>query len=209
MTTRRRGATLGIHHTALIEGVTIRGPIETCSIGPYAVIGYNYENIRAKFYSQKANAVSEFVEFGSGVFVGAHAIVCAGASLGPDTIVEHQCYVGEQSSLGSRCFVRYGAKIFRRVKIGKDCVISGFVCNDTVLKDGVNFFGKSVHRYLDRTVGVAEQAPVIGEGAYVGYDALIVGGVSIGTHAVVKTRAIILSSVPDNHVVEAGDIYRG
>lgn len=200
---------MAIHGTAIIEGVTLRGPIETCSVGPYAVIGYCYENARAKFYSVNPKTVGKYVDFGARAFVGAHTIISAGTSIGQDSIVEHQCFVGEETMIGERCFIRYGAKLFRRVKVGNDCIVSGFVCNDTIFEDGVVFYGSTLHRFLNRVIGVPEPAPTVREGAYIGYNALLVGGIQIGKGAVIKASAIILKSVPDNHVVEAGDTYRG
>jgi acetyltransferase-like isoleucine patch superfamily enzyme len=200
---------VGVHDTAIIEGVSLRGAVHDCYIGPHAVIGYDYEIARAQFYHVEQKPVSRFVDIGSGVFVGSHAIISAGVSLGENTVVEHQCFVGENTNIGKRCFIRYGAQVFRRVIIGDDCVVGGFLCNDSQLENNVDFFGRTVHRYLGRTRTVPEAAPLIREGAFVGFDALLIGPIAIGRKAIVKARATILNSVPDGAVVEAGETYRG
>lgn len=82
---------------------------------------------------------------------------------------------------------RTSLEIYRRIMIGRICVVSGFLCNDTILEDNVTFHGKIIHRFLDRQVGIPEPSPRICKGAFVGFNSSIIGPVTIGENAVIKT----------------------
>ena len=196
-----------VHPSACIS-VEVRGDLDLCYIGPNVVIGYEYSYHRAKFHDNSPSPPKPYVVIGNDVFIGANTVIASGASIGKSTIIEHNCFLGEDSSIGTNCFIRYQAQIFRRVTIGNSCIISGFLCNNAILEDNVTFHGTAIHRYLDRVSGVPEPSPKICSGAFVGFNATIVGQIVVGERAVIKTGAIVLSSVPSGKIIGAGEVYR-
>ncbi len=197
-----------IHPHAIIQGeVIFKGSEYT--IGPYAVLGYDYSEKRSVFHSNgyiKKDKKPLLV--GANVFIGSHAIISSGCTIEDKTIIEHQCFIGEESIIGEDSFIRYQSQIYQRVKIGRNCVIGGFLCNDSIIENNVHFFGKTIHVYLNRKSEGRDPAPVIKKGAFIGQNALIVGGVTIGKESVIKAGAIILKSVPENSIVAAGEVFR-
>lgn len=197
----------GVHPSACIT-VEVRGDLKSCCIGPNVIIGYEYSHHRSKFYDNSPSPPKPYVIIGSDVFIGPNTVIASGASIGESTIVEHNCYLGEDTSIGTNCFIRYQAQIFRRVTIGHSCVISGFLCNNTIVENDVTFHGIAIHRYLDRVSGIPEPSPKICSGAFVGFNATLVGPIVVGERAVIKTGATVLSSVPAGKIVGAGEVYR-
>lgn len=179
-----------IHPTAIVSADTV---IATdVEIGPYAVIGYDCAPARARYYGhppRQTPRAPTIIE--TGTFVGPHAIVGAGASIGENTIIEPGCYIGEESRLLSGGFIRYGARIYSYVNIGTDCVIAGFVCNHTTIGSRVAFFGSTVHRFAGIRVGQHEPAPTLEDDVIVGFGAVIIGGVTLPRGTIVKAGNII------------------
>lgn len=196
-----------IHHSASV-GVQIKGSCKNLQISQFAVIGYDYSEQRAKFYNSKASPPPSVVFFGDDIFVGPNTIISSGSTIGNSTTIEHNCYIGEDSKIGDNCFIRYKAEIYRSVSIGNNCVVSGFLCNDTILENNITFHGRTIHRFLDRVPGSPEPSPQICEGAFVGFNATIVGPIVVGANAIIKTGATVLASVPEGRVVNTGEIYR-
>lgn len=193
-----------VHPTAILApGVVLDEDVE---IGPYAVVGYDFSAARARYYRRTTPETRRNpTVLGEGVFVGAHAVVGSGAAIGRGTIIEPGCYVGEQSRVLAGGFIRYGARIYSRVDIGRDCVLGGFVCNDTKIGDRVAFFGAAVHRFVSIQGGQREPAPTIEDDVLVGFGAVIIGGVTVPRGTIVKAgtvkRAVcsrgVRSSAPD------------
>ena len=142
----------GVHPSACIT-VEVRGDLKSCCIGPNVIIGYEYSHHRSKFYENSPSPPKPYVIIGSDVFIGPNTVIASGASIGESTIVEHNCYLGEDTSIGTNCFIRYQAQIFRRVTIGHSCIISGFLCNNTIVENDVPFM---VLLFIDTLIGFQE-----------------------------------------------------
>lgn len=129
-------------------------------------------------------------------------------------------------SLGSRSRIsrntrllalkRYGTQVFSpHISIG-DNVSIGFGCtlscvnqleigHDVTIGDNV-YIADSHHDYSNPALGVLDQPLLpgritIGQGAWVGYGAFIVGNVSVGERSVVGANSVVTRSVPAYTVV--------
>ena len=153
----------------LLEGAT--------RIGSHAVIGP---------YSQLTDT-----EVADGASV--RQSVCDGASIGPD------------ASVGPFTFLRPGARLERAAKAG------GFVevkkstigvgskvphlsyVGDTTIGEGVNFSAGAVTVNYD---GADKHPTIIGDGAFIGCDTMLVAPVTVGTGAYVAAGSTLTDDVP-------------
>lgn len=195
-----------IHPTVIIEGNVEIG--KKVIISPFCYIGYSYSNTRREYYGN-IKKVSEgkrkITYIGDNTFIGPNVIIGEGAKIGVNCLIEQNCFIGEYTEIGMHTFIRYGCQIYRHVKIGNDCIISGFICNNTKIGNNVEFFGKCIHRYLGRNIDRDEPAPVIGNNVFVGFNALIIGGIRIGNGVTTKVGAIVTKDLNDNEIVNAGE----
>ena len=126
-----------------------------------------------------------------------------------DFVNLYGCEIGDNSSIGP--FV----EIQKNVVIGNGCKIQShsFICEGVTLGDGV-FIGHSVSFTNDlfpRAVNADGKRLEEGEwtlvethvknGASIGTGATILGGITIGEHALVGAGAVVVKDVPDYAIV--------
>lgn len=178
------------------HGVILYGRVKIekgTRIGDYCVLG-------APMYEQVRDSESPLItSIGSKVFVGAHAVVYNGAKIKNQVIIDEACSIGCESVIGGGSRLLYRAQVHWRVRIGERCVIGGFCCDRAVIQNNVKMFGKLVHR-MDRPSqpwDTEEPSPVIRAGAFIGFNALVVGGVTVGAGGRVAAAATVNKNVPD------------
>lgn len=138
-------------------------------------------------------------------YVGYFAVVGAGSVLSEGVIVDDHCSIESDVTIGERSLVIYRSQVCNEARVGRGCVIGGFIAERVVVGDEVRVFGKIVHTQRDPSTGwdalaSAEPSAILETGAFVGFDALVVGGVVIGPRAYVCAGAIVTRDVPAMHV---------
>ena len=138
-------------------------------------------------------------------YIGYFAVVGAGSVLSEGVIVDDYCCIESDVNIGERSLVIYRSQICNEARVGRGCVIGGFIAERVVVGDGVRVFGKIVHRHHDPSAGwdapaSAEPSATVEPGAFIGFDALVVGGVVIGQMAYVCAGAIVTRDVPARHI---------
>lgn len=130
---------------------------------------------------------------GNNVRIGAFCAISMGAALADCVVVDHYCRVGA-SEVGRGTRLLYGARVHDDAKIGSCCVIGGNVPDRTRIGNGVKHFGRMAHipRRGKDWDDADDPAPVIEDSVLVGANALIVGGVHIGTGACIKAGAAVM-----------------
>lgn len=137
----------------------------------------------------------------------------------PATISNRQCIeLGNRVSIGSRSFIsivktgnnRPTFVVGDDVTIGSNfcvsCIDSVRIGNKVLMADRV-FIGDCYHDYRDITTPVIDQpmkamgAVVIEDGAFIGINAVILPGVTIGRNAVVGASSVVTDDVPNYAVV--------
>ncbi len=102
---------------------------------------------------------------------------------------------GDTLSLGDRVFISQHCTVSGSVRIGADTLIGGYV---TII-DGNHVIGDT-DRPISAQGGV--QKPIdIGRDVWIGTNAVILQGISIGDHAVVAANATVTKDVPAWSVV--------
>ena len=109
-------------------------------------------------------------------------------------------------TIGARTFIGPFVEITRGVTVGADCKIEShaFLCDGLTVEDGV-FVGHGVmftnDLYPRFNRQVQRLKTVVREGASLGSNATIIGGICIGRYAVVGAGAVVTRDVPDYAIV--------
>ena len=128
------------------------------------------------------------IAIGSGVFVGAGAWLQVLDGESDDVAI----VIGDESSFSGGCVLSAASSI----RLGRDVGLARNV-----------YIADHTHAYDDPTRSVDDQGitqiqPVeIGDGAWLGENAFVMPGVSIGKHAVVSANSVVTRDVPDYTVV--------
>lgn len=112
-----------------------------------------------------------------------------GTSLYPNLVWGGTVRIGKGSEIGERCRI----SIANSLDFGEKVLLSPNV-----------YITDCDHEYRDINVPVIDQGIVqrgqmvsIGEGSYIGINAVIVGNVKIGKHCVIGANSVVTKDVPD------------
>jgi len=144
-------------------------------------------------------------EVHEGAWVGEFTTIGQGATIGAGSMIEDYASIGPGSTIGSGVVVTSRSTVAVGATVGDDSVINGFVCDFAKVGRGCKMAGELIHRSIDPTPGwddptAEEPAPQIGDGAFVGWRAVIIGGVNIGKGAYVCAGALVSRDVPAGHI---------
>ena len=92
-----------------------------------------------------------------------------------------------------------------RRTVGDGSVIKGHIGDGARIGARCRVAGDLIHRQLDPSLdwddpGSEEAAPIVQDGAFVGWRALVVGGVNIGAGAYVCAGALVTTDVPAGRI---------
>jgi acetyltransferase-like isoleucine patch superfamily enzyme len=127
-------------------------------------------------------------------------VVGAGTVIGRKFRGDYHILIGEECVVGDGVVAEYGARIYDRCRIGNNCVIGGFICNDAVLGENSVVQGSLVHKRISPP---PEPAPEIRPHAFIGTQAVVIGGVTIGEGSFVAAGAVVTKDT------EPGFLYSG
>jgi len=173
----------------------------TARIAPTAVIGSPF---RPLLDGRRVDPGRDTV-IAARVWIGQFAVIGQGVAIGADSLVEDYVSLQPGSTLGVRVVVAGRSWIGIGATIGDDSVIRGHVGDSSRVGTRCRIMGDLIHRQLDPSLGwddqeAAEPAPVIEDGAFVGWRASVVGGVNIGAGAYVCAGALVTRDVPAGHI---------
>lgn len=156
------------------------------------------------------------LKVGSGVAIGACAVIYAGVSIDENAMiadlasVREGCHICESAIIGRAVTVECNSVIGPRSKIQTACHITG----DMTIDEDV-FLGPGVVTMNDKYMGKIEageyKGPHVMRGATVGSNSTILPGVTIGEDAVVGAGAVVTRNVPHSqtHVGVPARAIRG
>jgi acetyltransferase-like isoleucine patch superfamily enzyme len=142
---------------------------------------------------------------GPGVWIGHYATIGQGVTIDCRSMVEEFVAIQPLTAIGPRVLVRSHSSIGIGVTIDRDCVIKGHVGDYARIGAGCRIAGDLIHRQLDPSISWddpagEEPAPIVGDSAFVGWRATVVGGVNIGAGAYVCAGALITKDIPARHI---------
>jgi UDP-3-O-[3-hydroxymyristoyl] glucosamine N-acyltransferase len=176
----------------------------TAQIAPSAVIGSPF---RPLLDSRRVQVGRDTV-IAAGVWVGEFAVIGEGVAIGANSLVEDYVVIQAGSEIGERVVMATRARIGIGVTVGNDSVVKGHVGDSVRIGARCRIAGDLIHRQLDPSLpwddeASAESAPVVEDGAFVGWGAIVIGDVNVGEGAYVCASALVTKNVP------AGYIARG
>ena len=122
-----------------------------------------------------------------------------------DFVNLYGCEIGDGSQIGPFVEIQRGVVIGKRVKVQSHSLI----CEGVTIEDEA-FIGHGVMFINDRypvavlPPGAASpewQRTRVGRGASIGSNATVLGGVTIGAHALVGAGSVVTHDVPENAIV--------
>jgi len=134
-----------------------------------------------------------------------------------DILPKHQFYMGDYAIIEDYAVVNNilgDVIIGDRALIGLRCTVIGPVQigNDVLLAQNIVLSGQN-HGYEDITMSIREQDSITSEiiikdRAWIGANAVVVAGVTIGKHSIVAAGSVVTKDVPDYTIV-AGNPAKG
>lgn len=130
--------------------------------------------------------------------------VCEAVSVGRDCRMEANSFVGAEAQLGDGCVVQVGAsidglaKLGARVRVGAGARVRG----EAMLDDEVQIdAGGCVGAYEPDSRSTMQRPTRLAAGVFVGANAVVMSGVSIGRHALIEANTVVRSDVPPFAIV--------
>lgn len=142
---------------------------------------------------------------GANVYVGYYTIIGSGSTIGDHTIIDDRSTIESRVTVGKNTLIIYGAQLCNDVIIGDGCVIGGIVGERTKVGNCCRVFGEIIHSQQDPSLRwddehSTEPSGTIHDFAFIGFGAIVSGGITIGRKAYVSAGAIVTKNVPDLHI---------
>lgn len=123
--------------------------------------------------------------------------------LGDDCTLDAYCWIEDGATAGDRVALSHRASIGANATIGDDCAISAAtIVARSRIGDGCQVHGDLLHRRLDPNAPVGQDAaPVLDDQVFIGWGAMVIGGVTIGRGSYVCAGATVTEDVPPGVIV--------
>lgn len=200
----------------ICKNVSFHGNVRVLAesyIGDNCVIGQPWNDdkieriIKQKSEILKENSVTVIEH---DVWLLPNCIVCNGARIKKGSWCDAGSFIGERAIIGRDTWIHYGSRVNSDVVIGNQCNIGGFLCNRVVIGDNVTSFGNLIHR-LDQGYGRTKDratdedpSPILRNNVYVGWNSLVIGGITLGEGAFIGANSIITKDIPAGKKIGAG-----
>lgn len=173
----------------------------TAHIAPTAVIGSPFRRL----LDGRAIQVDRDTVIAAGAWIGEFSVIGRGVIIGANSLIEDYGSIQAGSAIGERVVVASRARIGLGVTVGNDSVIKSNVCDSAHIGTHCRIAGDLIHRQFDPSMGwddpaSEEPSPVVGDRAFVGWQAVVIGGVNIGAGAYVCAGALVTKDVPAGHI---------
>jgi len=180
---------------------------ENTKIGYYSIIGYpdiEGKSIEIGHDCNIENHVNVLpgAKIGNNVSIKNFSCIEEDVEIGNSVSMDAYSYIGKNVIICDHALILYGAEIYDNAKIGKYSRIGGFVAENTIIGDYVTVFGKLIHSFRDPTHWDGdEEPPKIDDFVVIGFNALVIGDVSIEKHVYIAAGAIVTKDVPQDSIV--------
>jgi UDP-2-acetamido-3-amino-2,3-dideoxy-glucuronate N-acetyltransferase len=125
------------------------------------------------------------LKVGAHTLIWQYTIVLAGATIGDNCNINSHCFIENEVLIGNNVTVKCGVYIWDGITIEDDVHIGP---NVTFTND---LYPRSKHDFeISKTI--------IRQGASIGANATIIGGITIGKYALIGAGSVVTKDVPDN-----------
>lgn len=145
------------------------------------------------------------VRYGDNLYVGPYSIIGEGVNLSDGVIIDSHCIIERGVAVGLNTLVVHRATIGGYSRVGRDCVIGGFIGEGTLIGDNCRIFGTLAHKQDDPAQSWdhrAEEEPsvVVHDWTFVGFHAFVAGDIELGPMAYVAACAVVTRTVPPGFI---------
>lgn len=142
---------------------------------------------------------------GPHTYVGYYSLVGSGTAIEAGVVLDDFSVIECSVNIGQNTLVIYHAQICNEARIGRDCVIGGFVGERVIVGNRSRVFGKIVHLQHNPSLGwdapeAEEGSATIEDDVFVGFDAIVIGQVNLGAGAYICAGSIVTRNVPSRYV---------
>jgi bifunctional N-acetylglucosamine-1-phosphate-uridyltransferase/glucosamine-1-phosphate-acetyltransferase GlmU-like protein len=174
---------------------------ETAQIAQTAIIGAPFRPL----LDERQLAVDHETSVEANTWIGNYTIIGQGVTIGAGSILEEFVQVQAGTVLGSHVLVTSRSQIGMGVKVGDDSMVRGHVGDSCRIGRGCRIAGELIHRQLNPSIpwddpAAEESAPIVADGAFVGWRAVIIGGVNVGEGAYICAGSLITKDVPAGYI---------
>jgi UDP-3-O-[3-hydroxymyristoyl] glucosamine N-acyltransferase len=176
----------------------------TFYIDPTAKMNYPIRPLQG-FVKSNWKPINSSPQLPQKLYVGPFAIVGEHVQLGERVIIDEYCRVGRGSQIGDDSLIIYRSTIGGEARIGKNCVIGATISENCIIEDNCKIFGRIVHKHENSTISwdhheIPEPAVTIKSHSFVGFEAVVSGGITIGPYSYICAGSIITKAVPSQHI---------
>ncbi len=144
--------------------------------------------------------IEEGVEIGSDTVIQPFSVIKAGVKIGKGCTIGPSAHLRQGAVIGNNCKIGNYVEI-KNSTIGNNTNVAHLsYIGDSEIGSNVNIGAGTITANYD---GVKKNKTVIGDGAYVGSNAVFVAPVKIGKNAVIGAGSVITENVPDDSLAIA------
>jgi len=172
-------------------------------VGKYTIIGSKPRPLLGR----DADFSSEDNLNGENIWIGSFCNIGMNVSIGAGTIISDGTFIEESVKIGSESLTAYRCTICSNVTIGNNCVIGGFIGENTKIGNRCRIFGDIVHEHLEPLKDwdaetSQEKGPTIHDNVFIGFGAIITKPVEIYNNSYILPNSIVSEDVPPFHIVK-------
>jgi acetyltransferase-like isoleucine patch superfamily enzyme len=191
------GAVIGAY--AVVHGGTCLGA--NARVEEHAVVGKPELGYAV---GQVYPGVGSITKVGAGVVVRSGATVYADVAIGDNTVIGHHTLLRTGVRIGAETLLGHHLVVERKARIGRDvrCSPGSHLTSSVRLADRV-FLGAGIRTINDKTLTWRDPhrapelvPPVFGTCSKVGSGTTVLGGVTIGEHALVGAGSLVTRDIP-------------
>lgn len=173
-------------------------------IHPTALVSIPLRPLQGMVTSTHNPAVKELKCDGD-VFIGPYCIIGEGVHLGSNVIIDSNSNIERGVRVGDNTLLVHRATIGGYSTVGSNCVVGGFIGENTKIGDNCRIFGTIAHKQEDPSLSwdhreFDEPSVTVHDWTFVSFHAFVAGGISLGPRAYVAAGAIVTKDVPPEHI---------
>jgi UDP-3-O-[3-hydroxymyristoyl] glucosamine N-acyltransferase len=156
---------------------------------------------------KRDKAVTKRLQYGNNVWIGSSCVIGRNVLLGNNVIISDGTYIENDVKIDEDSLLVYKCLVCADTTIGKNCVIGGFIGENTKIGNYCRIFGEIVHTHLDPSKDwdaptSLEDGPVIHDNVFIGFGAKITKSITIGNNVYILPNSIVSKDVLPFHIVK-------
>lgn len=141
------------------------------------------------------------VIFGENVVIGDYCKIEAGTEIGDNTVIRNFVELRKDTKIGKECYIDSRVSTSGSCEIGDNVTIrfGAIICREAKIGNGA-FIAPQVMTQYSKASGKKVPGIEIGQGAFIGTQAVIAPGVKVGENAVIGTMTYVKENINPNTI---------